>query len=321
MQIRDWMTTDVVTATPETSMLKVSKMMKEYNIRRVPVVDPSHHVIGIISDRDVKDASPSKATTLDMHELYYLLSEVKARDIMTPNPVTVNLRDTVERVALLILERGIGGLPVVDDDGLLVGIITDHDLFKILVEVSGVRKGGVQMAVAFRDGVGVAAAPVRPAARAQRKPCLHADGGQQAGAGHAGSVSAHQSHGAQRGEQADRGSPGQIPHAVLGARKRPRGIAPSFPDMAGRAGGFCEWACFLKRLVATCLKRPDCRLPVKVLSFSGFRHCAEAPTSNSQHVQGGRAWLKSLTKGRPLKSTKTVSCFVSTTGAPNGSNM
>ena len=103
----------------------------------------------------MKDASPSKATTLDMHELYYLLSEVKARDIMTPNPVTVNLRDTVERVALLILERGIGGLPVVDDDGLLVGIITDHDLFKILVEVSGVRKGGVQMAVAFRDGVGV----------------------------------------------------------------------------------------------------------------------------------------------------------------------
>ena len=148
MQIRDWMTTEVVTATPDTSMLKVSKMMKEYNIRRVPVVDPSHRVIGIISDRDVKDASPSKATTLDMHELYYLLSEVKARDIMTPNPITVSLRDTVERVALLMLERGIGGLPV-------VGIITDHDLFKILVEVSGVRKGGVQIAVAFRDGVGV----------------------------------------------------------------------------------------------------------------------------------------------------------------------
>ena len=100
MQIRDWMTTDVVTATPDTSMLKISKMMKEYNIRRVPVVDSSHHVIGIVSDRDVKDASPSKATTLDMHELYYLLSE-------------------------------------------------------ILVEVSGVRKGGVQMAVAFKDGVGV----------------------------------------------------------------------------------------------------------------------------------------------------------------------
>ena len=111
------------------------------------MVDPSHRVIGIISDRDVKDASPSKATTLDMHELYYLLSEVKARDIMTPNPITVSLRDTVEREALL--------MPVVDDDGLLVGIITDHDLFKILVEVSGVRKGGVQIAVAFRDGVGV----------------------------------------------------------------------------------------------------------------------------------------------------------------------
>ena len=102
MLIRDWMTTDVITATPETSMLKVSKMMKEYDIRRVPVVDAQNKVVGIVSDRDVKDASPSKATTLDMHELYYLLSEIKVRDIMTPDPVTVEVRDTVERVALLM---------------------------------------------------------------------------------------------------------------------------------------------------------------------------------------------------------------------------
>ena len=155
MQIRDWMTTEVLTATPETSMLKISKIMKECNIRRVPVVDGENHVIGIVSDRDVKDASPSKATTLDMHELYYLLSEVKARDIMTPNPVTVNLRDTVERVALLMQERGVSGLPVIDDNDKLVGIITDRDLFKVLIEVSGVRRGGVQLTVLFEDGVGV----------------------------------------------------------------------------------------------------------------------------------------------------------------------
>src|SRR5699024_3967428 len=137
MLIRDWMTTDVITATPETSMLKVSKMMKEYDIRRVPVVDAQNKVVGIVSDRDVKDASPSKATTLDMHELYYLLSEIKVRDIMTPDPVTVEVRDTVERVALLMEERAIGGLPVVDDEGSLVGIITDHDIFKVLVQITG----------------------------------------------------------------------------------------------------------------------------------------------------------------------------------------
>lgn len=151
MQIRDWMTMDVITATPETSMLKVSKMMKEYDIRRVPVVDANRKVIGIVSDRDVKDASPSKATTLDMHELYYLLSEIKVRDIMTPEPIVVSLRDTVERVALLMQEKSIGGLPVVDDDGILVGIITDHDIFKVMVEITGVRHGGVQIALAVED--------------------------------------------------------------------------------------------------------------------------------------------------------------------------
>lgn len=151
MQIRDWMTVDVITASPETSMLKVSKMMKEYDIRRVPIVDANRRVIGIVSDRDVKDASPSKATTLDMHELYYLLSEIRVRDIMTPDPIVVSLRDTVERVALLMQEKTIGGLPVVDDDGILVGIITDHDIFKVLVEISGVRHGGVQIAITLED--------------------------------------------------------------------------------------------------------------------------------------------------------------------------
>ena len=119
------------------------------------MVDAQNKVVGIVSDRDVKDASPSKATTLDMHELYYLLSEIKVRDIMTPDPVTVEVRDTVERVALLMEERAIGGLPVVDDEGSLVGIITDHDIFKVLVQITGVRHGGVQVALAVEDLPGV----------------------------------------------------------------------------------------------------------------------------------------------------------------------
>lgn len=154
MLIRNWMTKEVITVRPETSMLKASKLMKEHDIRRLPVVDTENHVVGIVSDRDIKDASPSKATTLDMHELYYLLSELKIKSIMTPNPVTVSPTDTVETVAMLMEERGFGGVPVVDNDGKLVGIISDHDIFKVLISITGVRQGGVQLAFDLPDQPG-----------------------------------------------------------------------------------------------------------------------------------------------------------------------
>ena len=141
MLIREWMTKDVITVTPDTSMLKASKLMKDHNIRRLPVLD-GKHVVGIVSDRDIRAASPSKATTLDMHELYYLLSEVKVKDIMTSDPVTVYDTDAVDAAALLMENKGIGGLPVVDGSGELVGIITDHDIFRVLVDFCGASKGG-----------------------------------------------------------------------------------------------------------------------------------------------------------------------------------
>ncbi len=81
MLVSNWMSKEVVTITADRSMMKASKVMKDKGISRVPVVDGEGRIIGIISDRDIKDASPSKATTLDMHELYYLLSEIKIKDI------------------------------------------------------------------------------------------------------------------------------------------------------------------------------------------------------------------------------------------------
>ena len=150
MLIREWMTKDVITVTPDTSMLKASKLMKDHNIRRLPVLD-GKHVVGIVSDRDIRAASPSKATTLDMHELYYLLSEVKVKDIMTSDPVTVYDTDAVDAAALLMENKGIGGLPVVDGSGELVGIITDHDIFRVLVDFCGASKGGLQLAFMLPD--------------------------------------------------------------------------------------------------------------------------------------------------------------------------
>ena len=76
MLVVDWMTPDVVAVKPETSLLKCRNLLKEKNIRRLPVVDGDNRVVGIVSDRDVRGASPSKATTLEVHEMQYLLAEL-----------------------------------------------------------------------------------------------------------------------------------------------------------------------------------------------------------------------------------------------------
>ncbi|BCS88884.1 CBS and ACT domain-containing protein [Pseudodesulfovibrio sediminis] len=154
MLIENWMTKDVITITPDRSMMKASKVMKDKNISRIPVVDDNGKLIGIVSDRDIKDASPSKATTLDMHELYYLLSEIKIQDIMTKKVKSIKETETVEKAAVLMLEGNFGGLPVLDEEEKVVGIITDTDIFKVLVEISGVYEGGTQVCLSIKTASG-----------------------------------------------------------------------------------------------------------------------------------------------------------------------
>jgi len=147
MLIANWMTLEPIAVSPSTSLSKCQKLMKTKSIHRLPVIDENRKVVGIISDRDVKSASPSKATSLEIHEVQYLLAEVKAKDIMTPKPITVKSTDTVATAALLMLDKKIGGLPVVDDNGVLIGIITDQDIFKVFVTISGARIDGIDVTV------------------------------------------------------------------------------------------------------------------------------------------------------------------------------
>jgi len=154
MLVANWMTKDVTTLTPDRSMMKASKIMKDKHISCLPIVDEEGKLVGIVSDRDIKDASPSKATTLDMHELYYLLSEIKIKDIMTKKVVTIRNDETVEKAATLMLEGHFGSLPVVDAEGHVVGIMTDTDVFKVLVEISGVYEGGTQVCLQIGTGPG-----------------------------------------------------------------------------------------------------------------------------------------------------------------------
>ncbi|RJR33586.1 MAG: CBS domain-containing protein [Deltaproteobacteria bacterium] len=154
MLVKDWMTKDPVTITDETSMMKAIHLMKERRFRRLPVVHEGR-LVGMVTDRDLKEASPSKATTLDVHELYYLLGELQIKEIMSRNPLSVSPDDTVEHAAQLMLEKTISGLPVVDAGGRLAGIITQSDVFKAFIHITGISQGGVQFALRLEDKPGV----------------------------------------------------------------------------------------------------------------------------------------------------------------------
>ncbi|CCO22955.1 CBS and ACT domain-containing protein [Maridesulfovibrio hydrothermalis] len=154
MLVKNWMTKEVITLTHDRSMMKAAKLMKDNAISRLPIVDDDGVLVGIISDRDIKEASPSKATTLDMHELYYLLSEIKVKDIMSRKVITVSIEETVEKAAVVMDENKIGGIPVVDTENKCVGIITNTDVFKVLIQITGVMHGGVQIGLALSNEPG-----------------------------------------------------------------------------------------------------------------------------------------------------------------------
>jgi acetoin utilization protein AcuB len=154
MLIKDWMTQDPITITDETSMIKAIHIMNEHRFRRLPVVSQGK-LVGMITDRDLKEASPSKATTLDVHELYYLLAELQVQEIMSRDPISVSQNDTVEHAAQIMLEHTISGLPVVDAAGNLTGILTQSDVFRAFMHITGVLQGGVQFALRLEDRPGL----------------------------------------------------------------------------------------------------------------------------------------------------------------------
>ncbi|PKN61284.1 MAG: hypothetical protein CVU57_30245 [Deltaproteobacteria bacterium HGW-Deltaproteobacteria-15] len=153
MLVENWMNRNVVTVDAEDSMLDAMKLLKEKNIRRLPVLRKGK-LVGIITDRDLKKASPSEATTLEAHELLYLTAKITVKEIMTPNPVTVPFNYTVEEAAAILLDRKISGLPVVDKDGNVVGTITQTDIFRVLISVTGFGKEAIQFAFSLEDRPG-----------------------------------------------------------------------------------------------------------------------------------------------------------------------
>jgi acetoin utilization protein AcuB len=153
MLVKNWMSKSVITVEEKDSMHDAMKLLKEHDIRMLPVMREGK-LVGIVTDRDLKRASASDATTLEVHELLFLISQIKVMSIMTKDPITIPFDYTVEETAEVLLRNKISGAPVVDHDGQVVGTITQTDLFNVLISLTGVGKRGIQFALQIEDRPG-----------------------------------------------------------------------------------------------------------------------------------------------------------------------
>jgi len=153
MLIKDWMATTMLTVDANTSVMRATRIMKENNIRRLPVL--SHgKLVGVITDRDLKEASPSSTSDIDIHEMYYLLSEMKVSDVMTSNPVCMREDDTLEKAALVMLKEKISGIMVLDQEGALVGLLSETDVLHGFIHATGIQDGAYQFVIEMPDEPG-----------------------------------------------------------------------------------------------------------------------------------------------------------------------
>ena len=136
MKIKHWMTRDPITVTPETLAVEAQKIMKENKIRRLPVVEKGK-LVGMVTFRNLIEAAPSSATSLSIHELNYLIMKIKVKDLMRKKVITVSPEDTVIDAIVRGVEKGIGGFPVVNSEGHLVGIVTETQIARAMIQLFG----------------------------------------------------------------------------------------------------------------------------------------------------------------------------------------
>lgn len=152
MFVGDRMSRPVIFVSPDDSINDILVMFKKEHIRRAPVLKDGK-LVGIVSERDLLNASPSSATTLSVWEMNYLISKVKIKNVMTKKVTTVSRDTPIEEAARIMADKKIGGLPVVDGERV-VGMITETDLFKVFLELMGARDKGVRVTASIEDKPG-----------------------------------------------------------------------------------------------------------------------------------------------------------------------
>ena len=156
MYVKNRMTSDVVTISSDASIATAFQLMMEKKCSQLPVVD-GHKIVGLVTEKLLTEVSPSKATTLSIYELNYLLSKTKVKDIMKSNIITVEPDILLEEAAVLMRNHDINSLPVVENTSHLVGIITKIDIFDAFIELIGVNDAGTRIALEVKDELGTIA--------------------------------------------------------------------------------------------------------------------------------------------------------------------
>ncbi len=131
--VKNWMTENPIAVSSTTTLPEAHQIMKNKGVRRLPVVDGQNRLIGIITLGDIREAKASSATSLSVWELNYLLNELKVKNFMTADPIAAKPGMTIGDASTLMLVHKIGGLPVVNEEYQLVGIITESDIFEMVV--------------------------------------------------------------------------------------------------------------------------------------------------------------------------------------------
>jgi acetoin utilization protein AcuB len=156
MLVQERMSRNPITVRPSTSLHEALRIMREANVRRLPVLNEKGALVGIVLEKDLLYASPSPATSLSVYELNYLVSKIKIEDLMTREVITVCEDCPLEEAARIMADNDIGGLPVMHDD-TLVGMITESDLFKTFLELLGARVWGLRVTIKMHEGKGALA--------------------------------------------------------------------------------------------------------------------------------------------------------------------
>lgn len=157
MLVANRMSHPVITVRPDLPIQEALELMRKEHVRRFPVVDASGALVGMVTETDLLNASPSDATSLNVWEINYLMSKITVSRVMSKDVTTVDEDTPIETAARIMADRKIGGLPVLRE-GHVVGIITETDLFRIFTELLGARVKGLRLTVQTLDRPGGLAA-------------------------------------------------------------------------------------------------------------------------------------------------------------------
>jgi acetoin utilization protein AcuB len=155
MLVKNWMSRPVVSVSARASMQMAKDLMDKHQIRSLPVLQQDE-LVGLLTDRDVKRASASDATSLDAYELAFLLQGVKVEQIMSPKPPTIEFDQTLSEAADIFLKDKLQALPVMAGQDELVGILCPSDVTRALLTITSFSQRGVELGIRIADQPGAA---------------------------------------------------------------------------------------------------------------------------------------------------------------------